>query len=98
MKSSTYENVQGIGSWVAFLSAGVTLPFALEYAGIINAMSVDAYAEGREIMGAIILIGGAILVATLVMKVSLDWKEYSWYHRQAVAQKLHRLAEKVARR
>jgi hypothetical protein len=98
MKSSTYENVQGVGSWVALLSGGVTFPFVLEYAGIINAMSVDAYAEGREIMGAVILIGVTILAVSLAVKVSLSWKEYEWYHRQAVAQKLHHLAEKIARR
>lgn len=98
MKSSTYENVQGIGSWVALLSAGVSFPFALEYAGAINAMSVDNYAEGREIMGAVILIGVTILAVSLVIKVALSWREYEWYHRQAVAQRLHRLAEKIARR
>ena len=98
MKSNTYEVTQGLGSWVAFLSAGVTFPFALEYAGVINAMGVDSFAEGREIMGAVILIGGAILIATLALKGALGLKEYGWYYRQEVAQKLHRLADKIARR
>lgn len=98
LKSNTYEIGQGIGSWVAFLSAGVTFPFALEYAGVINAMSVDAYAEGRELMGAVILIGGAILIATLALKGAMAYKEFGWYYRQDVAQGLHRLANKIAKR
>lgn len=98
MKSETYETVQGVGSWVAFLATGVTFPFALEYAGVINSMSIDAYAEGRELMGAVALIGGAILAITLAVKVAMSWKEYGWYHRQEVAQKLHRLAHKIAKR
>lgn len=98
MKSETYETTQGVGTWVAFLATGVTFPFALEYAGLINAMSADTYAEGREIMGAIILIGGAILIATLALKGALSVKEYGWYYRQDLAQKLYRVADKIARR
>lgn len=98
MKANTYEIGQGVGSWVAFLATGVTFPFALEYAGLINAMSADSYAEGREIMGAIILIGGAILITALAVKGAMAMKEYGWYYRQEVAQKLHGLADKIARR
>jgi hypothetical protein len=98
LKSETYETIQGLGSWVAFLATGVTFPFALEYLGVVDVMSVDAYAEGRELMGSVVLISGAILATTLIAKLAMSWKEYRWYYRQEVAQKLHRLAEKIAKR
>ena len=98
MKSNTYEVVQGLGSWVAFLSAGVLFPFSLEYVGVIDSMSIDSYGAGREIMGSIILMFLGVLVVTLAVKGALSVKEYGWYYRQEVAQKLHRLADKIARR
>ena len=98
MKANTYEIGQGLASWIAFLSAGVVFPFALEYAGIINAMTLDSYSEGRGIMGAVVLVGGAILIATLALKGAFALKEYGWYYRQDVAQGLHRLANKIANR
>ena len=98
MKSNTYEVTQGLGTWVAFLATGVTFPFALEYAGVINAMSVDAYAEGRGLMGAVILIGGAILIATLALKGAMAYKEFGVYYRRDIAKGLYRLADKIAKR
>ena len=98
MRSNTYENIQGLGSWVAFLATGVAFPFTLEYAGVIDAMSADLYTEGRAMMFLIIVVSVSILAVTLAVKAGLSWAEYKWYYRQALAQKLYRLAHKIASR
>jgi uncharacterized membrane protein len=98
VNSRTYENIQGIGSWVAFLATGVAFPFSLEYAGLIDAMSADLYTEGRAMMFLIIVVSISILAVTLAVKAGLSWAEYKWYYRQDLAQKLHRLADRIAKR
>ena len=92
MKSETYENIQGIGSLVAFVVSGVAVPFSLEYAGVMDTLG----GQGVAVVGSIALVAWAVIAVTLAVKVSLGWSEYGWYYRQAIAQKLHRLADKVA--
>lgn len=92
MKSETYENIQGVGSLIAFVFSGVAVPFTLEYAGVMDTLG----GQDVAVVGLIALVAWAVIAVAFAIKVAVAWSEYAWYYRQELAQKLHRLADKVA--
>ena len=93
-KYEVYENGQGVLSIGAFLAAGVAFPFTLAGWGVLPALAGVSSSMFLEVAG-VFWLG---LVVLLLAKGVWSWGEYRWYYRQAIAQGLYRLADKIARR
>ena len=79
-KIDSYELVQGIASWVLFLSAGVAIPFTLEFWGVLNTTSLPT-----NYLATTAGVSSAVFASALVLKVSLAWALYRSYYLRKVS-------------
>lgn len=93
MSSRTYENVQGVLSFVALFSFVVASVFTLEYHQLLNAMDLSDW--GRTYLPPVFTTAWIIFGLTMVAKVWGDLANVGFYRRIQISNKLYNLADRI---
>jgi hypothetical protein len=93
MSSRTYENVQGVLSYVVLLSLAIAATFTIDYNNLLGANDLTAWA--REFMPPFIITTWAIFAVAVVAKVWGALVHFGFWYRIDLSNKLHALAERI---
>ena len=93
MSQRTYDNIQGVLSYVVLLSLAIAVTFTIDYNNLLGANDLTSWA--REFMPPFIVTTWAIFAVAVVVKLWGAWVQYRFYYRIDLSNKLHNLAERI---
>jgi hypothetical protein len=93
MTAERYETIQGLLTWVVFISLGIAVTFTVEYHNLLGASDLSEF--GRAYLPPFFTTAWVVLALALIAKTWGSLVRYHSYYRLELANKLYALAGKI---
>ena len=93
MTAEKYDTIQGLLSWIVFISLGFAVGFTAEYHNLVSANDLSEF--GRAYIPLITSTAWAVLALTLVLKTWGSLVRYGYYYRLTLAKKVYAIGRRI---
>lgn len=93
MTAERYETIQGLLTWVVFISLGIAVTFTVEYHNLLGASDLSEF--GRTYLPPFFTTAWVVLALALIAKTWGSLVRYHYYYRLTLAKKVYAIGRRI---